>query len=94
MEKAEVIQAENRGMLWIIGAFVFCPCHLPLTLGLLGILLSGTAAGVLLADHWFVAGAIVSVVWLAGTIRGILYLRQASRCERTLEGRPGDQRAR
>ena len=23
---------EKRGMFWVIGAFVFCPCHLPITL--------------------------------------------------------------
>lgn len=31
-----------------IGAFSFCPCHLPLTLALAGTLLAGTAAGALL----------------------------------------------
>src|SRR5687768_18169306 len=41
-------QAESRGMVWLVGGFLFCPCHLPLTLWLLGTLLAGTAAGALL----------------------------------------------
>jgi len=39
---------EGRGVLLLIGAFLFCPCHLPLTLALAGMLLAGTAAGALL----------------------------------------------
>jgi len=35
-------------VLLLIGAFLFCPCHLPLTLALAGMLLAGTAAGALL----------------------------------------------
>ncbi len=72
-------QAENRGMLWIIGAFAFCPCHLPLTLGLLALLLSGTAAGVLLRSHPIAAGLTITAVWLTGTLRGIQYFRSAKR---------------
>jgi hypothetical protein len=72
-------QAENRGLAWVIGAFLICPCHLPLTLGLAATLLSGTAAGVLLRDHPYVAGFIITVVWLAGTWRGIHYFRWAIR---------------
>jgi hypothetical protein len=67
-------QAENRGLAWVIGAFAFCPCHLPITLWVVGALLSGTAAGALLRGHPFVAGAIITVLWVAGTWRGIRYL--------------------
>jgi len=60
-------QAENSGLAWVIGAFLICPCHLPLTLGLAATLLSGTAAAALLHDHPYVAGTIISLVWLAAT---------------------------
>ena len=43
-------------MLWVIGAFVFCPCHLPITLSVLALLLGGTAAGALLRAHPYIAG--------------------------------------
>lgn len=77
MATATPEQAENRGMAWVMGAFLICPCHLPLTLGLAAALLSGTAAGVLLHDHLYVAGSVITVVWLAGTWRGIHYFRSA-----------------
>ena len=42
---------ERRGRRWIFGSFAFCPCHLPLTLGILVTVFGGTAAGALLRDH-------------------------------------------
>ena len=70
---------ENRGMAWMIGAFVFCPCHLPITLAVLAFLLGGTAAGVALRAHPYVAAAIVTALWAAGTWRGYLLIRAARR---------------
>ena len=61
-------------MAWIIGAFLICPCHLPLTLWLAATVLSGTAAGALLLGHPYVAGAAITLVWLTATARGIRYL--------------------
>ena len=79
-------QAENRGLLWVIGAFVFCPCHLPLTLGLLATVLSGTAAGVALRDHPIVAGIVITTAWLAGTLRGVAHFRAAKRFANAVKG--------
>ena len=72
-------QLENRAMLWMIGAFVFCPCHLPLTLGALALLLGGTTIGVLLRAHPYIAAAIVTALWAAGTWRGVALIRSARR---------------
>ena len=55
-------QAENRGLAWVVGAFAICPCHLPLTLWGIAALLSGTAAGVLLREHVYAAGAAISAL--------------------------------
>ena len=70
-------QAENRGLAWVIASFVLCPCHLPITLWWMALLLSGTAAGALLRSHPIVAGVVVTAVWLAGTGRGVRYLLMA-----------------
>lgn len=70
-------QAENRGLLWVISAFLLCPCHLPITLGLLATLLGGTAASAFLHQYPWAAGAIVTILWAAGTWRGLLHLRDA-----------------
>ena len=78
-------QLENRGMLWMIGAFVFCPCHLPLTLGALALLLGGTTIGVLLRAHPYIAAAIVTALWAAGTWRGFALIR-AARATRAFRG--------
>lgn len=68
---------ENRGMAWMIGAFVFCPCHLPITLAALALLLGGTAAGALLRAHPYVAAVVVTTVWAAGTWRGWVLMKRA-----------------
>jgi len=72
-------QAENRGLTWVLGAFVICPCHLPLTLWAAAALLSGTAAGVLLREHVYIAGTAITAVWAAATWRGFRYFRAAAR---------------
>jgi len=81
--KATAGRLENRGMLWVIGAFVFCPCHLPITLGVLALLLGGTAAGALLGAHPYIAGTAVTALWAAGTWRGFQLVRSAQRLKRT-----------
>ena len=81
-------QLENRGLAWVIGAFVICPCHLPLTLWVAAALLSDTAAGALLRGHPYVAGALITVVWLAATWRGIRHMQSARAHARAT--RPGN----
>ena len=68
---------EKRGMAWVIGAFVFCPCHLPITLSVMAMLLGGTATGLALRAHPFMAGTIVTTLWVAGTWRGFALVRAA-----------------
>jgi cytochrome c biogenesis protein CcdA len=70
-------QADRRGVAWVIGSFVLCPCHLPITLGVLVAVLSGTAIGVLVRSHLYLAGAIISIAWLAGTLHGFNLMRRA-----------------
>jgi hypothetical protein len=71
---------ETRGTVWLVAAFVVCPCHLPLTLAVAGLLLAGTTAGALLQSHPFVAGVLVTAIWAAGTWRGFHLLRAARSC--------------
>ena len=70
-------QVEHRGMAWLIGAFLICPCHLPLTLWLAATLLAGTALGAALRGHPMVAGTVITLAWLAATWRGVHLLRSA-----------------
>jgi cytochrome c biogenesis protein CcdA len=70
-------QADRRGVAWVIGSFVLCPCHLPITLAVIVAVLSGTAIGALVRGHLYVAGAIISITWLAGTLHGFNLMRRA-----------------
>jgi hypothetical protein len=72
-------QAENKGLAWVIGAFLICPCHLPLTMALAGTVLAGTTAGVLLRAHPVAAGALITAAWAVGTWRGIHLMRAAQK---------------
>ena len=78
-------QTEKRGVAWVVGAFVICPCHLPITLGVFGALLAGTAAGAVFRGHLFLAGAIISLAWLAATWHGFRLMRAG---ERSLKAGP------
>jgi mercuric ion transport protein len=70
---------ERRARLWVFGAFVICPCHLPLTLALGAAVFSGTALGALLTGHPYIAGTGISLAWVAATWRGFYLLRVAQR---------------
>jgi hypothetical protein len=70
-------RGSGRGVAWVLGAFLICPCHLPITLGLATTVLAGTALGATLHSHPVFAGAIVTVVWGAATWHGFRLLRNA-----------------
>ena len=70
----------GRGARWLLGSFLLCPCHLPITLALLGTVLSGTVAGVALHRFPLVAAAMITLVWALGTWRGLRVLRSGARC--------------
>jgi len=74
---------ESRGTAWILWSFLACPCHLPITMAVASAVLAGTAAGALLHTHPFVSGGLITLVWAAGTWRGIWLLRAARRYDRT-----------
>jgi hypothetical protein len=72
-------QADRRGFAWILGAFVLCPCHLPITLWVVAALFSGTAAGALVLGHPYWSGVMLLLAWLAGTLHGFNLMRRARR---------------
>lgn len=68
-------RAESSGLRWMIGGLLFCPCHLPLTLGVLSATLAGTAAGALVRRHFVIVSVAISLVWVLATWRGLWLLR-------------------
>lgn len=83
---------ERRGRRWIFGSFALCPCHLPLTLGILVTVLGGTAAGAVLRDHALLAGVVITAGWVAGTWRGFRLVRLAQQGACPLPAQPRDIR--
>jgi len=66
---------ERRGRLWILVAVVLCPCHLPLTLALLG----GTMFGGLLTARqgWTFVG--FGIAYVVALVVAFAQLRRARR---------------
>jgi len=95
-QTAEVGSASVKaGLAWMIGFFAICPCHLPVTLAVLGMVLSGTVLGVFLQAHPWVAGSVMTAAWAAGTWRGLQLLRgQQSGAACTLPSKPAAAQGR
>ena len=75
-------QSEKRGLAWVVGAFVICPCHLPITLAALAALLAGTAAGAVFSGHLVLAGLVISIAWVLATWHGFRLMRAGDHSRR------------
>jgi hypothetical protein len=73
------VKLERKGRRWLLWSFVFCPCHLPLTLGVLAVVLGGTGVGALVREHSWLAGGLVTTLWVLGTGYGFVLIRRAQR---------------
>lgn len=77
LPKARKADGTRRGERWLVLSFVFCPCHLPWTLGILALVGGGTAFGSFVRGNAWLVGGVVSVLWLAGTAQGFRLIRRA-----------------
>lgn len=68
---------ERRGRRWLLWSFVFCPCHLPLTMAVLAFLFGGSAFGALIAGNRAVVGVVFGLLYAAGVAIGFRHLRRA-----------------
>ena len=76
---AHAVALERHGRRWLLWSFLLCPCHLPLSLGVLATVLAGTSAGALVRDHAWVAGSVLTLTWVLGTGYGFHLIRRAQR---------------
>lgn len=74
---ASPARLERRGRWWLVGSFLVCPCHLPITLAWLGMILSGTGLGLVVRGHTWLVGSLLTLSWAAGTWYGFRLLRLA-----------------
>lgn len=70
---------EKRGRRWLIWSFIFCPCHLPLSMAVLAALFGGTAFGSLVSRNTLGTGLVLGAIYLTGIAIGFRYLRQATK---------------
>jgi mercuric ion transport protein len=70
-------RAENRGRLWLVVSYLLCPCHLPVTLGLVAAAAGGTAIGAALTANAWRFGAVLAVLYGLALWRGFHHLRRA-----------------
>lgn len=78
-DESTTVVEERRGRRWLVGSFLLCPCHLPISLAILASVAGGTMVGSLLRDHVLIAGLAISLGWAAGTANGFRLLRHAQR---------------
>jgi hypothetical protein len=79
-EPPENAKRRRKGMGWVLGSFIFCPCHLPLTLGLLTAVLTGVGLGTSILQYSIIIGVVVTAIWALGTWYGFRLLRQRTTC--------------
>lgn len=72
---------EQRGRKWLIVSYFLCPCHLPITLALLGAAFGGTAFGAALAGNAIGVGVVMTGGYAVVLWRGFRQIRRAKRIE-------------
>lgn len=74
-------QHEKRGRKWLVVSYLFCPCHLPLAMALLGAVFGSTALGAALTGNALRIGVALTTVWTFVLWRGFRQIRRAKRIE-------------
>ncbi len=67
----EEASSRRRGRVYAILALITCPCHLPI----LAVLLSGSAVGAFLNDHFAMAITIFSLLFVCSLVAAVRALR-------------------
>ena len=65
------LSRNRRGYVYVLLAVVTCPCHLPI----FAVLLSGSAVGAFLRDHFGTALTIFSVLFIFSLVAAVRVLR-------------------
>jgi len=77
----EARQREKRGRRWLVVSYFLCPCHVPITLAILGAVFGGTAAGAAITGNAFRVGAVLTTAYAVVLWRGFRHIRRAKRIE-------------
>lgn len=72
---------EKRGRKWLAVSYLFCPCHIPITLALIGAAFGGTALGAALTGNALRVGVVLTSIYALVLWRGFRQIRRAKRIE-------------
>ena len=75
----DTTQREKKGRKWLVVSFIFCPCHLPVSMAVLGVLFGGSAFGALVGRNTIGVGIVFGVIYAAFLAVGFRHLRAATR---------------
>lgn len=69
---------ERRGRRWLIWSFIFCPCHLPLSMAVLATIFGGSAFGALISRNTLGVGLVFGAIYAVGVGIGLHHIRKAT----------------
>ncbi|HUW01225.1 MAG TPA: hypothetical protein VMW08_02610 [Acidimicrobiales bacterium] len=69
---------ERRGRRWLMWSFIFCPCHLPVSMAVLAAVFGGSAFGTLISRNTLGVGIILGSIYVGGVAIGFRHLRAAT----------------
>lgn len=72
---------ERRGRRWLVVSYVLCPCHIPITLAVLGAAFGGSALGAALTGNALRVGIVLTALYALVLWRGFRQIRIAKRLE-------------
>lgn len=60
-------------------SFIFCPCHLPVIMGVIGVLFGGSAFGALVGRNTIAVGIVFGTIYAILLAIGFRHLRTATK---------------
>jgi hypothetical protein len=74
----DAVAREKRGRRWLVWSFIFCPCHLPLSMAVLAAMFGGSAFGALIGRNTLGVGLVFGLIYAVGVGIGFRHLRAAA----------------
>lgn len=84
--EVDAVALERRGRRWLLWSFIFCPCHLPISMAVLATIFGGSAFGALISRNTLWVGVLFGLVYAAGVAVGFFHLRKAVAAKNCADG--------
>lgn len=77
---------EKQGRRWLLWSFILCPCHLPVTLGILGAIAGGGAFSSMVSRGSMTVGVVLTSLYAVGLTIGLRHVREANKLRSCADG--------